>query len=221
MSHRTRSRPYCITRGLTDSYTFVREGFTETHEALHVTFTLVCQYDGISIESTRLTLKEDAMTVGKKLTIALALAIPLLILGSGLAMAAGDEPNLTIGEKYTAPAYAVAPVSTAAITAPAWGGCAGPCQNSDGKLCAGNCNGECDQDCDGDCAVSGSCIGQCSGGANCGGALAQPEGRSCRGGGCGQRLGALSDSTPACTSCDVAGLNLEKPCLPARSTTSA
>ncbi len=152
------------------------------------------------------------MTTGKKLTIALVLAIPLLILGSGLAMAAGDEPNLTTGEKYTAPVYAVAPLSTATATAPAWGGCAGACQNGDGELCAGNCNGECDQDCDGDCAVSGSCIGQCSGGANCSGA---PAGRAGRG--CGQRLGALSGSTPACSSCDVVGLN-EYPANSPRST---
>lgn len=160
------------------------------------------------------------MKLGKKLTIALAIALPLLILGSGLALAAGDEPNLTTGDKYAAPAYEVAPISTASVVT-SCDGCTGTCQGNGSGLCAGNCNGECDQDCDGDCAISGSCTGECSGGANCGGALAQPEGRSCRGGGCGQRLGAVSDSTTACPSCDVVGLNFDRPCLLTRATTSA
>jgi len=153
------------------------------------------------------------MTVGKKLTIALALAIPLLILGSGLAMAAADEPNLTTGQNYAAPAYAVTPISTDSTVATACDGCTGPCQ--------GNGSGECDQDCDGDCAGSGSCIGQCNGTGNCGNAALQTAGCSGRGSGCAQRLGARSDSTPACGSCDVVGLNFDKPCLLTRTTTSA
>lgn len=164
------------------------------------------------------------MTGGKKLTIALAVAIPLLILGSGIALAAGDEPNLTFGERSAAPAYAVAPVSTATTTAPACEGCTGPCQGNAG-LCSGNCNGECDQDCtgvcDGDCAASGDCYGQRSGAGNCGNTIEQAAVRSCHGSGCGQRLAVQSDSTPACTSCDVVGLNFEKPCLLARTATSA
>ena len=128
------------------------------------------------------------MTVGKKLTIALAVAIPLLILGSGLAMAAGGEPNLTTGDRYAAPAYAVTPIATAATVATACDGCTGPCQGNGSGLCSGSG--------DGNCPGSGSCIGQCSGigtcAGNCGNAALQAAGCLGRAYGCGQRLGAQS-----------------------------
>ena len=145
------------------------------------------------------------MTGGKKLTIALAIAIPVLILGGGLALAAGDAPDLKIGDK-AAPSSAVAPVSTVtAISAP-YDYCDGDCTS------IGDCSGLCDGDCDGPCAEAGlvcpNTNAQCAGGGagNCGGTTAQTR-SGCGGSACGQLAADVEVVGPACSSCDVAGLN--------------
>jgi len=136
------------------------------------------------------------MTAGKKLTIALAIAIPLLVVGGGLAMAASDAPDFAIGEKEAAPALAVAQLSTAVAVASACDNCTGPCNGE--ALCGGDCSQPGAGECGGNCAGKTQ---QCVGSGNCGG---NSNGTNR---GCGMRLNAAAGIGTACPSCDVVGLN--------------
>ena len=172
------------------------------------------------------------MTKGIKFSIALAITVPLLIVGSGMALAAGDGSPVDIRDSSTTSPYAASPLSTG-ITAADDDICPGLCQGNGAGLCDGECDGDCDGDCngacdgecDGDCLGTGSCGGQRLGsgacGNGCGIAVAQPSGRAYRGSGCGQRVASQQNSVPACTSCDVAGLNFDNPILFNRPATNA
>jgi len=158
------------------------------------------------------------MTAGKKLTIVLAIAIPLLTLGGGLVLAAGDETDVVPGSVYADAAYAATPISAVTNVAYDCDECPGLCQGN-GEPCDGECTGA--GDCDGQCAGSGACPrfaqgneGYCGG--NCYSEQTAGAGRSYRGG-CGGRWTATeSGSAPACPSCDVVGLNFEQPILATR-----
>lgn len=102
--------------------------------------------------------QEDTMAGGRKITIALAIVIPLLVVGSGLVLAAGDTPAI-IGGNVQAPGYEVAPLS-------AGYGC-GDCTGYDCGAYGGNCNGQCERDCDGDCDEDCPNSGLCPGSADC------------------------------------------------------
>jgi len=147
------------------------------------------------------------MTTGKKLTIALAIAIPLLVVGGGLAMAASEAPDVSIGKPEAAPAFALAQVATSAAVSATCGNCTGQCDGD--ELCDGDCTGlnPCGGSCygSGTCAGNGTCAGinqQCVGAGRCGGVPSNGTSR-----GCGQRLNASAGTGTACPSCDVVGLD--------------
>jgi hypothetical protein len=147
------------------------------------------------------------MTTGKKLTIALAIAIPLLVVGTGLAMAASEAPDLSIGKTEAAPAFALAQVATSPAVSSTCGDCTGQCDGD--ELCDGECTGlnSCGGSCygSGTCTGSGTCVGfneQCVGAGRCGGATSNGTSR-----GCGQRVNASAGTGTACPSCDVVGLD--------------
>jgi len=155
------------------------------------------------------------MTAGKKLTIALAIAIPLLILGCGLALAAGGDTEVVPANVYANAAYATTPISTVTNVAYDCDDCPGLCQGN-GELCDGDCAGA--ANCDGQCAGSGACPRFANGkGGLCGGNCSSaPAGARSYRGGCGGRLAAQPASASACPSCDVVGLNFEQPILATR-----
>jgi len=168
------------------------------------------------------------MTRGVKLSIALAITVPLLIVGSSMAFAAGDGPTAEVRDSSTVSSYAAPPVSTV-IDSGDNDVCPGLCQGNGPVLCEGGCDadcgGACDRECGGACLGPNSCDGQCLGsnvcGSGCDNAVAQPAGSARLGSGCGRRLRALQTSTAACTSCDVVGLNFDNPVLFSRPATNA
>ena len=148
------------------------------------------------------------MTRNKKLTIALAITLPVLILGSGI-VAATSTPDLVIPDTSAASdkTFTLAPVSsTNTNAASACDDCTGNCNG--GGLCDGDCagNGDCDGICDGsgDCAGTcngtGICDGDCTSEGECGylgcsgsgdcdsecATVAPKVTRGCGGGGCGR-----------------------------------
>jgi len=98
------------------------------------------------------------MTRNKKLTIALAIVLPVVVLGSGI-VAATSTPELVIPDTSSDATYTVGTVSTDADATSA-----SPCDD-----CTGDCsgNGVCDGDCDGECAGNGDCDGICDGDGDC------------------------------------------------------
>jgi hypothetical protein len=176
------------------------------------------------------------VTGTKRLTIALAIAIPLLVVGGGLAMAASGANESTVALPAT-PSLAVAPVSTGAIDDAACDGCDGQCGRyvnggargdcsgdctgaGTGECtgdCAGTCNGVCTQECDGECDSEcsgdcGQCVAECTG--DCLGTSKAARG------GCGRSAGSSSANSGGCSSCDVVGLN-EYPANSPQATTNA
>lgn len=126
------------------------------------------------------------MTGTKRLTIALAIALPLLVVGGGLAVAANgaSEPVATAP---AAPSLALAPVSTGGVDNSACDGCAGQCGPYANGVAGGYLNG--------DCAGAGDCTGDCMRATNGNRA------------GCGRWATASSAVPGGCSSCDVVGLN--------------
>jgi hypothetical protein len=140
------------------------------------------------------------MTTGKKAAIALAVAVPLLVLGAGIALAADDIPGLKSGDGATLPSFGASNNAEVASAPADCDGCIGNCTSGTGECdgsggCAsgtGQCKGS--GDCasgTGECDGSGGCIsgsgvcdgpGSCGGGRNCSSAAAATTPGS---GGCG------------------------------------
>lgn len=166
------------------------------------------------------------MTRGKHLTIALAIALPLLVVGGGLAMAANDTPDLAATQGVSAPSLSVVQLSTS-VTSPL--ACDG-CEGAGDEDCTGTCTGNPGEDCTGVCPngngengvcpnnAGGSCTGDCEQSINqgttvcpgtCGGIAGTQGGR------CGRSIAApASDDAPWCTSCDSVGFNEYPPNSP-------
>lgn len=139
------------------------------------------------------------MAHGKKIAIALAIAIPLLVLGAGLALADISPTQPAAGGQQSVVVPTLVQVASQGVALEACDGCTGPCNG--GTECTGVCAGECPRLSDGACigGCAGGDSGQCYGSGSCAGAKVASRG-------CGMR-GAAGNSGSACTSCDVVGLN--------------
>ncbi len=98
------------------------------------------------------------MISGKKLAIAFAVALPLVVLGAGIAMAADEIPGLKAGDGATAPSFSATNVAEVSSPVSVNDDCTGPCTSG---------TGECDRsgDCDGpgDCVSSSTCTSDSAG----------------------------------------------------------
>ncbi len=158
------------------------------------------------------------MTQGKHLTIALAIALPLLAVGGGLALASSDTSVTGAGLANTPNFVQVAEVSPSDITTTspqACGGCLGY-----GNSCIGTCTGNPGEDCTGACpngengvcpnGAGGTCTGGCTNVTDddatiCPGTCSGSAGY--QGGRCGRGVATFEGDAPWCSSCDVVGLN--------------
>ncbi len=108
------------------------------------------------------------MVGGKKLTIALAITIPLLALGGGLAMASSEASASPAEDQPYSPDDGLVVAYSSSAAQYGCGDCAGEC----GRYGEGPCDGTCDGDCTGNCADypgDGECLdaGQCAGNGDC------------------------------------------------------
>jgi hypothetical protein len=149
------------------------------------------------------------MTRTKRLTIALAIALPLLVVGGGLAVAATGAAESEVAAP-SAPSLALAPVSTGTLGDTVSDGCAGQCGSCvNGTArgdCTGDCSGVCTDECEGECAIDGECTGDCGQcvvdrAGDCSGA------REIARSGCGRQAADSPSAGYGCGSCDVVGLD--------------
>ena len=116
------------------------------------------------------------MARGKKLTIALAIAIPLLALGGGLAMASTDAAGIPAEEQSYSPTEGTVVSYGSSAAQYGCGDCAGECGAYGNGLCDRVRDGDCTGNC-ADCPVAGQCAGyrdcirsgDCAGSAPCDG----------------------------------------------------
>jgi hypothetical protein len=140
------------------------------------------------------------MTFGKKIVVAFAIVLPLVLVGSGIAMAAGGIPGLTQGAKDSAAPYQVSPLSERGPGYCNYGDCPGPCDD-------GEFDGECPRLTAG--ASNFPAWGRCGGRG-----AAKSISSSCIGAACWQASEPTQDPGAVCASCDVAGLNEYPPNSP-------
>ena len=119
------------------------------------------------------------MTRNKKLTIAMAIVLPVVVLGSGI-VAATSTPELVVPDTSSDATYAVASVSSGSTTTASSpcddctgdcsgsGACDGDCEGKVNGTCDGDCNGSGDCDGSGNCAGTGICDGDCTAEGECG-----------------------------------------------------
>lgn len=130
------------------------------------------------------------MTTGKKLAIALAVALPLIVLGAGMAMAADSIPGLKTGDGATLPSFGAS--NNVEVTSPP----------ADCDGCTGNCKSG-----TGECSGSGDCIsggGVCDGSSNSGGGWNCCRNAANSDGCAGNCSGAAAPTTPSngvCAGC--------------------
>ena len=112
------------------------------------------------------------MTSRKKLAIALAVALPLVVLGAGIAIAADEIPGLKAGDGATASSFATTNVAQVSSPVSVNDDCTGPCTRG-----TGGCDGS------GICVSGAVCdsSGVCVSGAVCyGSGVRTPGSEVCR-----------------------------------------
>ena len=113
------------------------------------------------------------MTGGKKLFVALAVAIPVLAIGGGVAMANPGALTDSPGNTIQLSGEALVPLTSENAAQYGFRICDGACGDCDQEcdgICDGDCNGNC-ADCPGagECNGAGNCTGERSGPGNCAG----------------------------------------------------
>lgn len=105
------------------------------------------------------------MTTARKLAVALTIALSLVALGSGFAMAANDTADTPAGNVSDAPAYEFEATSTTPGNVSADTDFPGCCNQAR----AGDCERVCDRECLAQCIDAGECInnGECMNASRC------------------------------------------------------
>ena len=124
------------------------------------------------------------MTKGKKFTIALAVALPMLVLGAGMAMA-DNVPGLNTGDGAIPNSFQASNVAEVSLPLSAGEDCTGICASGTGE-------------CDGSGVCNGS--GNCDGSGNCvSGSVCDSSSNSAIGRNCGRSVASTSGCAGICT----------------------
>ncbi len=152
------------------------------------------------------------MTRGRKLIMALAIALPLTFAGASIAVAAAATPDVSAGDEVAIAPLAVLPLATGTSVPAACEGCLGNCATAEEceglceRVCQELCTAECPGGGPGNCRVAGETgCARLNGSGGCG--VFQTGNTATRSYGCGQRVRVQASTAPACASCDVVGLN--------------